>query len=90
MWKADIRRLYGISSFEYDEMLKRQSGGCAICGSTAPGASTKRKRFDVDHSHATGKVRGLLCQSCNLGLGKFKDDLNYLRAAILYLENHEA
>lgn len=75
---------YGITVEQYDEMLAKQGGCCAICGDL-PG-STKRK-FHVDHDHQTGRVRGILCMRCNLVLGYAKETPAVLSAAILYLEN---
>jgi Recombination endonuclease VII len=76
---AQIKRCYGISPEQYEALLTRQGGACAIC----------RKRSDetlvVDHCHRTGEVRGLLCRSCNLALGHFKDDRILMAAAIAYL-----
>ena len=61
-------------------MLAGQGGVCAIC----------KRKFDktpcVDHCHSTGKVRGLLCRKCNIGLGFCRDDSNLMRAATAYLE----
>lgn len=74
-------RKYGITADEYDEMLSKQSGGCGICGRTFG-----RIRLAVDHDHKTGKIRGILCENCNMGLGMFKDDTKLLSAAIEYLE----
>lgn len=71
----------GITNEDYSRMLDEQNGVCAICHSPAP----ERGRLAVDHNHATGKVRGLLCHSCNYGLGCFKDDPVYLEAAAAYL-----
>lgn len=76
-------RQYGIKKAEYDEMLLSQAGVCAICHQ--PTNHKKHKRLSVDHDHATGKVRGLLCHTCNVGLGAFKDDVARLTAAIAYL-----
>lgn len=66
---------------EYQTMLAKQGGGCAICG----GKNNNRRRMPVDHDHQTGVVRGILCDNCNLGLGKFRDDSRLLRAAETYL-----
>ena len=68
-----LQRRYGISAAEADAMLADQGGMCAICGA-APAAH-------VDHDHATGAVRQLLCFNCNGGLGQFQDDPERLRAA---------
>ena len=76
------RRLsaYGITLEEYNTMLAAQGGGCAICGNP-PGA----RSLHVDHDHATGEVRGLLCIGCNVALGGFRDDPELLARAIDYL-----
>lgn len=74
---------YGITPEEYDEMLARQSGKCAICASSDP--RNRWGRFAVDHCHDTGVVRGLLCGPCNTGVGQFGDDPLRLRAAAKYL-----
>lgn len=64
----------------YDAVLAKQGGGCAICG-TAP----KTRRLNIDHCHATGQVRGLLCPRCNRGLGWFRDRIDLLHGAAVYL-----
>ncbi len=76
-----LKYYYGISVEEYDALLARQNGKCAICREKPEGQT-----LCVDHCHATGKIRGLLCRSCNVGLGNFRDDPRLLRAAIAYLE----
>ena len=75
-----LRLKYGIDSREYNAMLERQGGCCAICN-TKPTS----KRLAVDHCHTTGAVRGLLCDRCNRGLGYFKDSIASLKAAADYL-----
>lgn len=67
-------------------MLKKQNGGCAICKSKVSGG---KGAFHVDHCHKTGKIRGLLCHFCNVGLGVFKDDVKTLSVAIAYLKKNE-
>src|SRR6266568_1396921 len=79
--RGDFRRRYGMSWNDYDELLARQGGVCAIC------KKKSKRRLCVDHCHACRKVRGLLCFKCNTGLGLFDDDTDRLRAAIAYLEN---
>ncbi|MGL4756199.1 MAG: endonuclease VII domain-containing protein [Aeromonadaceae bacterium] len=82
------KKRYGVTSLEYDEMLKRQGGVCAICGSATPKTNKGRGgsgSFCVDHCHSTGKIRGLLCMPCNVGLGKFNDEAARLESAIRYL-----
>jgi hypothetical protein len=73
------KKIYGLSSDDYAALLAEQNGVCAICG------KTPKSILYVDHNHATGSVRGLLCQDCNIGLGRFKDDIVLLEAAIKYL-----
>lgn len=82
-----LRRMFGIGSTEYDAKLKEQDGLCAICGE--PETTVRKGRIlplNVDHNHATGAVRDLLCGSCNRGLGKFRDQPSLLRKAASYLE----
>ncbi len=76
-----LRKLYGMTVEEYDALFKKQGGRCAICGNIPNG-----KALAVDHDHNTGRVRGLLCDDCNLGLGKFQDSPAILAKAALYLE----
>lgn len=75
---------YGITADEYSKMLESQNGKCAICG--AKTGDNRGNRLYVDHDHASGRTRGLLCYSCNFGIGIFKDDVNLLKRAIEYLE----
>lgn len=77
---------YGISLAEYERILMDQGGTCACCGKPPP-ASGRRKRLAVDHCHTTGKVRGLLCDGCNTGIGSLGDTIPGLNRAIKYLEN---
>ena len=83
--KTQRVRKYGIDASGYDAMLEQQGGKCAICGSCDCG-DRRGGRFHVDHCHATGVTRGLLCAHCNLGLGKFKDSIKSLERAIEYLK----
>jgi hypothetical protein len=78
--KDQLKYYYGMSVADYEALLAKQNGACAICKQTF--AQTPC----VDHSHITGEVRGLLCRSCNLGLGHFKDDPRLTRAATAHLE----
>ncbi len=75
-----LRRKYGITEGERDEMISSQKGLCVICLS-APAAQ-------VDHCHETGKVRGVLCFNCNVGIGLLGDDPGTMRRAIAYLEGN--
>jgi len=76
-----LRTVYGIDLATYEAMAKAQGYKCAIC----PTPHTEASPLLVDHCHVTGKVRGLLCRGCNLGLGNFKDVTGYLLAAVAYL-----
>ena len=81
------RYLYGTSSAEFDAELAAQGGVCAICG-LAPWVDdpARTARPCRDHDHETGRKRGIVCFACNLGLGKFGDDVTRLRAAVAYME----
>jgi Recombination endonuclease VII len=74
-----LKRRFGISAAEYDALLAQQGGACAIC------RRRSKYRLCVDHCHLTGRIRGLLCYSCNLALGHLKDDQASLVAALAYL-----
>lgn len=79
-----LRRTYGITLDEYDEMLESQGSVCAICGGTPDNG----RRMNVDHDHDTGKIRGLLCNHCNPLLGNANDNPYILRLGAMYLEKH--
>ena len=78
---ANLVSQFGITQDEYDCMYAAQRGLCLICGRICKSG----RRLAVDHSHATGKVRGLLCAKCNNGLGNFDDDPLLLAQATVYL-----
>jgi hypothetical protein len=75
-----LRRRYGISIADYEAMVARQDGLCAVC------RRRPVKRLCVDHSHETKMLRSLLCHGCNRGLGDFEDNPEFLRAGADYLE----
>ena len=84
-----LRRAYGISRTKYEEVFAAQRGVCAICkGSDAK--NRKHSSWGVDHSHKTGKIRGILCGPCNLLLGHAQEDAQILRSAADYLEKASA
>lgn len=64
---ARLKKIYGIGNEEYDKLLKKQKGKCALCRTKNPGGP--HKIFVVDHNHKTGDVRGLLCNNCNTNIG---------------------
>lgn len=76
--------LYGVTPEQFSEMFAAQDGKCAICRTDEPGG----KGWHVDHCHASGNNRAILCHHCNLMLGNAKDDPVRLRAAADYLEAH--
>lgn len=82
---ATLRKKYGITAAQYDLIFTLQDNKCAICRGTD---SRGNGRMHVDHDHSTGKIRGILCQACNVTLGKMHDSPSLLRAAALYLEKH--
>lgn len=82
--QSQLRR-YGLTQADYDRMFSEQSGCCAICGSADPG-----RYWAIDHSHLTGKVRGILCWHCNVALGHFRDDVSALVSAADYLMRADA
>lgn len=75
-----LKKIYGITTEDYNSMLAAQGGRCATCGSLPD-----KRALDVDHCHTTGKVRGLLCAHCNTTLGKVRDDPKILQSMIDYL-----
>lgn len=82
------KRTFGITFQDYQDLFQKQNCKCAICGSEKPNGGPRMKNFTIDHSHKDGRVRGLLCFNCNVGLGAFKDSLDILRSAIDYLGNY--
>lgn len=73
---STLKRRYGITEDEYFQMFNAQKGKCKLCGKTKP--RNGAKHLIIDHCHSTGKVRGLLCNDCNVLLGKLKDDIDYI------------
>ena len=84
--EIDYIRRYGVDLKTYKALLESQRGRCAICGKLPKG---NEKRLGIDHDHETGKIRGLLCERCNMGLGFFNDDPQLLQKAIEYLTQNE-
>lgn len=82
--RASISK-YGLSVTDYQALLRKQKGGCAVCRTHNP-KDRRSKFFRVDHCHKTGKVRGLLCGRCNVGIGMFKDSPRRLRNAVKYVQ----
>lgn len=85
--EARLQRLYGLSEYQYTELLARQGHVCALCYRIPTG-----RRLDVDHDHRTGEIRGLLCHLCNRALGMVRggspDEMaDVLMAMAKYVKN---
>ncbi len=87
-----LKRYYGISVADYAEMFRKQDGKCAICHKPEIGKDRHGniRVLAVDHCHATGAVRELLCYACNSMLGQAKDNIDVLLAGAEYLKKHSA
>ena len=79
-WEWRIQKRYGITADEYWQMVTDQDDKCLICGYKDP-----KKKLSIDHDHATGRVRGLLCNHCNMAIGYLRDDPASILNAIIYL-----
>ncbi len=85
-----LKRRYGITLDDYERIYREQNGQCKICGGTTSNRKWKdgrrqRQKLFVDHDHAAGKVRGLLCSTCNRGIAFLKEEVRILENAIKYL-----
>lgn len=80
-----LKNRYSLTLKDYYALLEHQNGVCAICGEIC----ITQERLSVDHDHLTGKVRGLLCRRCNLGLGHFQDSFEIISRAAEYLKSHK-
>ena len=79
-----LKRFYGLSLEEYNNMTEQQNGLCYVCNQPPKGG----KRLAVDHCHSTGAVRRLLCGNCNTTLGLVNEDINIMNKLIKYIEEH--
>lgn len=84
--KSHLKRHYGMTLQQYQDLFDGQGGCCAICGEHHE--NVPHKQLMVDHCHETGKVRQLLCDLCNTALGKFRDKPELLDKAAAYLRKH--
>lgn len=83
----DLKKRFGITLNDYNKMLEEQNGVCAVCKEKETvRLNGKVKRLCVDHDHKTGKVRGLLCMSCNIALGKLKDNSTIIESLLTYIK----
>jgi|SRR5882672_1173031 len=77
---------YGITEKEWNDIFDKQGRACAICKTTKP---KSKVGWHTDHNHKTNKVRGILCENCNRGLGMYAEDISFLRHAMVYLGVHQ-
>lgn len=90
MRQKDLRRNFGMSVDDYQRMLDRQGGLCAICKMPESHVRNgKVKELSVDHDHITGKVRELLCAECNHALGKVRESEKILLSMLEYIRRHK-
>jgi hypothetical protein len=82
--RRGLKARYGLTVQDYNALIKVQGGVCAICKEPPRG-----QHLSVDHDHKTGQIRGLLCNECNSGLGKFKDSISLMAEGIKYLRENE-
>lgn len=89
--EKSIKKIYGITLHDYNEMALKQNFTCQICkkGSTEVDKKYNRvRKLVIDHDHKTGKIRGLLCGPCNRALGGFSEQMETILAAIVYLNKY--
>lgn len=84
--KSLLKRKWSLTLDQYNDILKKQKGLCAICKN--PETAHGGRALSVDHDHETGKIRGLLCHSCNTGIGHLKDNMATCKRAAHYLKKH--
>ncbi len=81
--KCKLKQVYGLTLEQFQDLAIRQNNTCAICYRSQKDSN---KLLVVDHDHKTGRIRGLLCTSCNLSLGLINDSKDVLKSALKYLE----
>ena len=86
----NIRLKYGLSVETFNELFEAQGERCAICGTSSFGTRAgKVLSAFIDHDHISGNVRGLLCRTCNVGIGAFGDSPELLLEAAAYLKGNQ-
>jgi hypothetical protein len=85
-WRV-IEKKYGINQKDFDAMFDAQGKCCALCKTPEPNAG--RFGWQIDHCHDSGKVRGILCHNCNVGLGNLRHNPRLMRTAAEYIERHQ-
>jgi hypothetical protein len=81
----DVKRNHGLSAEEFHKLIDDAGEFCPICGTKFEGVGAKMTAPHIDHDHKNGKIRGIICSSCNLALGKFKDDPEIVEKAAAWL-----
>lgn len=94
LWRKDshLQRKYGLTLEAFNSILTLQGNCCCVCNSLSPGrrsSSGKDGDWVVDHCHASGKIRGIICHPCNAALGMVRDNPTTLRALAEYLEKNK-
>jgi hypothetical protein len=88
---AHRQKKYGITPEQFHSLILKQNNCCAICGKPETIKwRGKIKKLAIDHNHDTGKIRGLLCHFCNVGIGQFRDSLPLLQKAMDYIKLHDS
>ena len=85
LFARNLKRLYKMTTAQFEAMVKAQDGVCAICGEP-PTQLKRQNRLYIDHDHATGQVRALLCHLCNAGIAAFERDPELVFRAYDYLQ----
>lgn len=88
-WRSAIKRKFGVTEAEYNQMFVDQQGVCSICGRPEERlnrAGTGVSKLAIDHNHTTGQIRSLLCHRCNAAIGLLREDIGLLAKAIEYLD----
>lgn len=91
--KLWLKKKFGITLEQYEEMFNRQKGLCGACDKPETQINKKSglvRMLAVDHNHQTGKIRQLLCNKCNVGLGVVDDSIEWLEKLIIYLRRHSS
>jgi hypothetical protein len=83
----NFKAKYGITLDQYNELFDRQNGRCAICKISE--IESKRKKLHLDHDHSSGRIRGILCSSCNAAIGHSYENINILKNAVIYLKKYK-
>jgi hypothetical protein len=85
--KQNLRAKYGLTLEQFDAWWTQVGGRCEVCGQRL---ERRRGGHAIDHDHATGALRGLLCNGCNIALGMLREDIGRVLALGVYIEKHAA